>query len=76
MTHFERSLSSRILIHPPGSALDLAVHFAAFAIVAIPLVVAIRTLPWSRDELLALRRIGVATGAVVVDRVCRWRGAK
>lgn len=76
MTHYEPSLSSRILIHPPGSALDLAVHFAAFLIVAVPAAVAIRTLPWSRDELLALRRIGVATGAVVADRVRRCRGGK
>jgi hypothetical protein len=72
--HYEPSLSTRLLVHPPGSALDWAVHVAAFAIVAIPLVVAVRTLPWSDDELLALRRVGIATGAVLADRVRRWRG--
>ena len=47
---------------------------AAFAIVAIPAAVAIRNLPWSDDELLALRRVGIATGAVLADRVRRWWG--
>ncbi len=49
MIHYEPSLSTRLLVHPPGSALDWAVHVAAFAIVAIPAAVAIRNLPWSDD---------------------------
>lgn len=69
---YDLPLSTRLLVHPPGSALDWAVHAGALAVVVIPLAVAVRTIPWTDDELLALRRVSVAAGSVVADRVRRW----
>jgi len=41
-------------------------------VVVVLLVVTVATLPWRADEILALRRVGVAASSVLADRVRRW----
>lgn len=52
--------------------LVLLAHVALAGVVVVLLVVTVATLPWRADEILALRRVGVAASSVLADRVRRW----
>ncbi|MFM2162280.1 MAG: hypothetical protein RLZZ383_1792 [Pseudomonadota bacterium] len=56
---------------PPGSAADVLLHIAVATPVVALLLAFTASVPWTHDDILTTRRVWVATGQVLANRVRR-----